>query len=117
MSPPGSDPTATLIHNERAKLRATALNGIAIASIAAGFITPLAALAFGVPGAVARDPSCVPRSPRCPGDRVRPTSAGGAAPGETRLMTAGEIFLPALGPAMALTAGLLIYGFGVYRSD
>lgn len=46
----------SLIHNERTKLRATALNSLAIASIVAGFITPLAALAFGVPGAAARGP-------------------------------------------------------------
>ena len=46
----------SLIHNERTKLRATALNGVAITSIAAGFITQLAALAFGVPGAAARGP-------------------------------------------------------------
>ncbi|WP_342150707.1 hypothetical protein [Methylorubrum sp. SB2] len=44
----------SLIHNERTKLRATALNGIAIASIAAGFITPLAAVAFGIQGAASR---------------------------------------------------------------
>lgn len=44
----------TLVHNERTKLRATALNSIAITSIAAGFVTPLAAVAFGVPGAAAR---------------------------------------------------------------
>ena len=48
------DDRAKLIANERTKLRATALNGVAIASIAAGFITPLAAVAFGVPGAAAR---------------------------------------------------------------
>ena len=41
----------TLIHNERTKLSATALTGTAIASIAAGFITPLAAVWFGVAGA------------------------------------------------------------------
>lgn len=44
----------SLIHNERTKLRATALNGLAIAAIAAGFITPLAAVAFGIQGAAAR---------------------------------------------------------------
>jgi hypothetical protein len=43
-----------LIHNERTKLSAMALNGAAIASIAAGLITPLAANSFGVPGAGAR---------------------------------------------------------------
>lgn len=37
-----------LVHNERLKLRATALNGLAVASIVAGFITPLAALSFGL---------------------------------------------------------------------
>jgi hypothetical protein len=44
----------SLIHNERTKLRATALNGVAIASVAAGFITPIAAVAFGIPGAAGR---------------------------------------------------------------
>ncbi|MFD1302118.1 hypothetical protein [Methylobacterium marchantiae] len=44
-----------LVHNERTQLRATALNSVAVASIAAGFITPLAALAFGVQGATSRD--------------------------------------------------------------
>ncbi len=47
----------SLVHNERTKLSATALNGVAIASIAAGFITPLAALAFGVPGTGGRGPA------------------------------------------------------------
>ncbi|SFJ43244.1 hypothetical protein [Methylobacterium brachiatum] len=41
----------SLIHNDCTKLSATALNGTAIASIAAGFITPLAAVSLGVPGA------------------------------------------------------------------
>ncbi|KAA2242237.1 hypothetical protein [Salinarimonas soli] len=40
----------SLIHNERTKLSATALNGVAIACIVAGFITPLAAASFGVQG-------------------------------------------------------------------
>lgn len=44
----------SLIHNERTKLSATALNGTALASIAAGFITPLAAISFDVPGSAAR---------------------------------------------------------------
>jgi hypothetical protein len=44
----------SLIHNERTKLSATALNGTAVASIAAGFITPLAAVSFGVPSAGGR---------------------------------------------------------------
>jgi hypothetical protein len=42
----------SLIHNERTKLSATALNGVAIASIVAGFITPLAAASFGVQNTV-----------------------------------------------------------------
>ncbi|WP_085985771.1 hypothetical protein [Methylobacterium sp. GXF4] len=41
----------SLIHNRRTQLSATALNGTAIASIAAGFITPLGAVSFGIPGA------------------------------------------------------------------
>lgn len=32
-------------------------------------------------------------------------------------MSGSEIYLLALGPAIALTAGLPIYGVGVYRSD
>ena len=44
----------SLIHNERTKLSAPALNSIALASIAAGFITPLAAISFDVPGSAAR---------------------------------------------------------------
>jgi len=44
----------SLIHNERTKLTATATNGVAIASIVAGFVTPLAALTFGVPGPATR---------------------------------------------------------------
>ncbi|HYF55646.1 MAG TPA: hypothetical protein VEA41_15445 [Salinarimonas sp.] len=44
----------SLIHNERTKLSATALNGVAVASIVAGFITPLAAASFGVPGPAGR---------------------------------------------------------------
>lgn len=43
-----------LVHNERTKLSAAALNGVAIASIVAGFITPLAALTFGIPGPIGR---------------------------------------------------------------
>jgi Mg/Co/Ni transporter MgtE len=46
----------SLIRNERTKLSATALNSVGIASIAAGFITPLAAVTFGVPGAGAGGP-------------------------------------------------------------
>jgi len=38
----------SLIHNERTKLSATALNGVAIASIVAGLVTPIAALTFGM---------------------------------------------------------------------
>ena len=44
----------SLIYNKRTKLSATALNGTALASIAAGFITPLAAISFDVPGSAAR---------------------------------------------------------------
>jgi Mg/Co/Ni transporter MgtE len=44
----------SLVQNERTKLSAAALNGVAIASIVAGFITPLAAVTFGIPGAAAR---------------------------------------------------------------
>ena len=40
------EPTKT-VHNERTKLTATLLNGVAIASVVAGVITPLAALSFG----------------------------------------------------------------------
>lgn len=47
----------SLIENERIKLSASALNGVAIASIAAGFITPVAALAFAVPGTGGRGPT------------------------------------------------------------
>lgn len=47
----------SLIENERTKLSASALNGVGIASIVAGFITPVAALAFGVPGAGGRGPA------------------------------------------------------------
>jgi len=32
-------------------------------------------------------------------------------------MTGGDVFLLALGPTLALAAGLLIYGFGVYGPD
>ena len=38
-----------LIHNERWKLTATALNGVAIATMAAGLIAPLAAVSYGLP--------------------------------------------------------------------
>lgn len=41
----------SLIHNERRKLTATALNGLAIATMAAGFIAPLIAVSYGVPNA------------------------------------------------------------------
>ncbi len=47
----------SLIENERTKLSASALNGVAIASIVAGFITPVAAIAFGVSGAGGRGPA------------------------------------------------------------
>lgn len=53
-SPTGRPEPSRLVSNERTKLSATALNGIAIGSIAAGFITPLAAVSFGIPGAAAR---------------------------------------------------------------
>ncbi len=38
----------SLIHNERWKLTATALNGVAIATVVAGGIAPLVAVSFGV---------------------------------------------------------------------
>lgn len=41
---------AKLVENERTKLSATALNGVAVTSVAAGFVTPLVALTYGVPG-------------------------------------------------------------------
>jgi hypothetical protein len=44
----------SLIHNERTKLSAAALNGIAMAAVVAGFVTPLAAVSFGVPGPFGR---------------------------------------------------------------
>ena len=37
-----------LVLNERIKLLATALNGVAIAAIVAGFVTPLAAVSLGI---------------------------------------------------------------------
>ena len=40
------EPSKT-VQNERTKLTATWLNGVAIASIVAGVVTPLAALTFG----------------------------------------------------------------------
>ena len=41
----------SLIHNERWKLTATALNGVAIATMVAGFIAPFVAVSYGVSGA------------------------------------------------------------------
>jgi hypothetical protein len=38
----------SLIHNERRKLMATALNGMAIATMAAGCIAPLVTVSYGV---------------------------------------------------------------------
>ena len=38
----------SLISNERRKLSANALNGMAIATMAAGFIAPLVAVSYGV---------------------------------------------------------------------
>lgn len=43
----------SLIRNERLKLTATFLNGLAVAAVAAGAIAPLAALSYGIPGATA----------------------------------------------------------------
>lgn len=43
-----SDGPNKAVHNERLKLRAAAMNGVAIAAVVAGFITPLAALTFGL---------------------------------------------------------------------
>ena len=39
----------SLIRNKRVKYLATALNGVAVASITAGVIAPLAAATFGLP--------------------------------------------------------------------
>ena len=36
------------VRNERLKLRAAALNGIAMAAVVAGVVTPLAAATFGI---------------------------------------------------------------------
>ncbi|MGD0110056.1 MAG: hypothetical protein ABSC06_39485 [Rhodopila sp.] len=41
---------ATQIHNERTKLTATWLNGLATAATAAGAIAPAAAASFGISG-------------------------------------------------------------------
>src|SRR3712207_6134067 len=43
----------SLIHNERWKLTATALNGTAIAMMAAGFVAPIVAVSYGMSGAPA----------------------------------------------------------------
>jgi len=40
-----------MIHNERRKLLANALNGVAIATMAAGFVAPIVAVSYGVSGA------------------------------------------------------------------
>lgn len=42
----------SLVANERLKLTATFLNGVAVASVAAGAIAPLAAYTYQIPGAV-----------------------------------------------------------------
>lgn len=42
-----------LVANERLKLTATFLNGLAVAAVAAGGIAPLAALTYGISGAAA----------------------------------------------------------------
>lgn len=41
------DPLAAIIHNEQIKLRASALNLIAVGFVVAGIITPLAVLLVG----------------------------------------------------------------------
>jgi hypothetical protein len=41
----------SLVHNERRKLTASALNGVAIATLTAGLIAPLVAVSYGVSGA------------------------------------------------------------------
>jgi hypothetical protein len=40
-----------LVQNERRKLTATALNSVAITIAAAGFIAPIVAVSYGMPGA------------------------------------------------------------------
>lgn len=97
-----------LVHNERIKLRATALNGVAIASIAAGFITPLAAVAFGVPGAAAR--GMLPAV----GTALTFFIIGVGLHVLAIRLPGRLIELFVLGPILALTAGLIIYGLGVY---
>lgn len=42
------------VRNERIKLHATALNGVAVTSAAAGFVTPLVAFSYGVGAAATR---------------------------------------------------------------
>jgi hypothetical protein len=44
----------SLVENEQIKLSATALNGVTVTSIAAGFITPIVAFIFDAPGAASR---------------------------------------------------------------
>jgi hypothetical protein len=53
--PEQARPPNNTIHNERTKLSATALNGLVIAATVAGFITPIAAVSFRVPGPVSED--------------------------------------------------------------
>lgn len=42
------------VRNERIKLHAAALNGVAVASAVAGFVTPLIALSYGVGASATR---------------------------------------------------------------
>jgi hypothetical protein len=39
----------SLVANERWKLTATALNGVAVATMVTGFVAPLVAVSYGVP--------------------------------------------------------------------
>ena len=52
-------PPSKLVQNERVKLTATLLNGVALASVVAGVVTPLAALTFGIGTASGRTPFLV----------------------------------------------------------
>jgi hypothetical protein len=99
-----------LIHNERTKLPATALNGTALASIAAGFITPLAAISFDVPGSADRGAlttTLFALARLVTGRRL--TSRSTVPAREPAGMSGSDLYLMALGPILALAAGLFIF--------
>ena len=98
------------VGHERLKLRASAMNALAVASVVGGFITPIVAATFGLGASSDRDAvrtvaaALVWLGMAC-SSIILPGGYQGASG-----MTGSQTVLLFLGPTLALVAGLATYG-------